>query len=125
VLCRFSAAVSGSQVPGAAEIGWYDNTVRRWLHRFNAAGIDGLGNRPGAERRRPITEAQRSAIVAMARSVPPGRLARDGAGAMASIPRSSDTPPGRHQLLRDRLPGHPRGTTGDHLTSWFPSAVKY
>jgi hypothetical protein len=72
VLCRFSAAVSGSQVPGAAEIGWYDNTVRRWLHRFNAAGIDGLGNRPGAERRRPITEAQRSAIVAMARSVPTG-----------------------------------------------------
>ena len=31
----------------AAEVGCHENTVRRWLHRFNAAGIDGLGNRPG------------------------------------------------------------------------------
>ena len=64
----------------AAEVGCHENTVRRWLHRFNAAGIDGLGNRPGAGRKRRITEAQRSAIIALARSVPPGRLVRDGAG---------------------------------------------
>jgi hypothetical protein len=53
--------------------------VRRWLHRFNAADVDGLGNQPGAGRKRRITEAERSAIIALARSVPPGRLARDGA----------------------------------------------
>ena len=64
----------------AARIGCHQNTVRRWLHRFNAAGLDGLGDRPGAGRKRRITEAQRSAIIALARSVPSGRLARDGAG---------------------------------------------
>jgi transposase len=68
----------------AAEIGCHENTVRRWLHRFNAAGLDGLGNRPGAGRRRRITEAQRSAIIAMARSVPPGRLDRDAAGELSA-----------------------------------------
>jgi transposase len=58
--------------------------VRRWLHRFNAAGLDGLGGRPGAGRKRRITEAQRSAIIALARSAPPGRLDRDGAGELSA-----------------------------------------
>ena len=41
----------GMTVPAiAAEVGCHENTVRRWLHRFNAAGIDGLGDRPGAGR---------------------------------------------------------------------------
>jgi transposase len=68
----------------AAETGRHENTVRRGLHRFNAAGLDGLGDRPGAGRKRRITEAQRSAIIAMARSVPPGRLDRDGAGELSA-----------------------------------------
>jgi transposase len=68
----------------AAEVGCHENTVRRWLHRFNAAGIDGLGDRPGGGRKRRITEAQRSAIIALARSVPPGRLVRDGAGELSA-----------------------------------------
>jgi transposase len=75
----------GLAVPAiAAEVGCHQNTVRRWLHRFNAAGLDGLGDRPGAGRKRRITEAQRSAIIAMARSVPPGRLDRDGAGELSA-----------------------------------------
>ena len=68
----------------AARVGCHENKVRRWLHRFNAAGIDGLGNRPGCGRKRRITEAERSAIIALARSVPPGRLARDGAGELSA-----------------------------------------
>ena len=68
----------------AARIGCHENTVRRWLHRFNADGIDGLGDRPGAGRKRRITEAQRSAIIALARSVPPGQLVRDGAGELSA-----------------------------------------
>ena len=68
----------------AAEVGCHENTVRRWLHRFNAAGIDGLGNRPGCGRKRRITEAERSVIIALARSVPPGRLARDAAGELSA-----------------------------------------
>jgi transposase len=68
----------------AAQVGCHENTVRRWLHRFNAAGIDGLGDRPGAGRKRRITEAERSAIIALARSEPPGRLLRDGAGELSA-----------------------------------------
>ena len=75
----------GLAVPAiAARIGCHENTVRRWLHRFNAAGIDGLGDRPGAGRKRRITGAQRSAIIALARSAPPGRLDRDGAGELSA-----------------------------------------
>ena len=54
----------GLAVPAiAARVGCHQNTVRRWLHRFNAAGLDGLGDRRGAGRKRRITEAQRSAII--------------------------------------------------------------
>jgi len=75
----------GLAVPAiAARVGCHENTVRRWLHRFNAAGLDGLGDRPGAGRKRRITEAQRSAIIALARSEPPWRLARDGAGELSA-----------------------------------------
>jgi transposase len=75
----------GLAVPAiAAEVGCHENTVRRWLHRFSAAGLDGLGDRPGAGRKRRITEAQRSAIIALARSVPPGRLARDADGELSA-----------------------------------------
>jgi transposase len=68
----------------AGQAGCHENKVRRWLHRFNAEGIDGLGDRPGAGRKRRITEAQRSAIIALARSVPPGRLARDATGELSA-----------------------------------------
>jgi len=68
----------------AGQLGCHPNKVRRWLHRFNAGGLDGLGDRPGAGRKRRITEAQRSAIIAMARSEPPGRLDRDGAGELSA-----------------------------------------
>ena len=68
----------------AEKLGCHPKKVRRWLHRFNAAGIDGLDNRPGVGRKRLITEAQRSAIIALARSVPPGRPVRDGAGELSA-----------------------------------------
>jgi transposase len=75
----------GLGVPAiAAQVGCHENTVRRWLHRFNASGIDGLGNQPGAGRKRRITEAERSHIIALARSLPPGQLARDAAGELSA-----------------------------------------
>jgi transposase len=75
----------GLAVPAiAGQLGCHPNKVRRWLHRFNADGLDGLGDRPGAGRRRRITEAQRSAIIALARSVPPGRLDRDADGELSA-----------------------------------------
>ena len=89
----------GLGVPAiAGQLGCHPKTVRRWLHRFNAEGIDGLGDRPGAGRRRRITEAQRSAIIAMARSAPPGRLDRDAAGEL-----SADDEDGPAQWTLDTL----------------------
>jgi transposase len=86
----------GLLVPAiAAGIGCHENKVRRWLHRFNAAGIDGLGDRPGAGRKRRITEAQRSAIIALARSEPPGRLAR---GADGELPADDERGPAQWTL---------------------------
>jgi transposase len=75
----------GLVVPAiAGRLGCHPKKARRWLHRFNAAGLDGLGDRPGVGRKRRITEAQRPAIIAMARSEPPGHLDRDGAGELTA-----------------------------------------
>jgi transposase len=94
----------GLGVPAiAGQLGCHPKKVRRWLHRFNADGMDGLGDRPGAGRRRRITEAQRSAIIALARSEPPGRLARDGAGEL-----SADDERGPAQWTLDTLAGAAR-----------------
>src|SRR5258708_23087030 len=68
----------GLGVPAIAEqLGCHPKKARRGLHRFSAEGIDGLGDRPRAGRKRRITEAQRSVLTPLARSAPPGRLARD------------------------------------------------
>ncbi|MFI6986763.1 helix-turn-helix domain-containing protein [Embleya sp. NPDC050154] len=65
----------GLRVPRVADRAGCDaKTVRRWLHRFNEQGLDGLGDRPGCGRKRRITEAERSRIVALVRGVPSGRL---------------------------------------------------
>jgi transposase len=95
----------GLGVPAiAGQLGCHPNRVRRWVHRFNAAGVGGLGDRPGAGRRRRITEAERSAIIAMARSGPPGRLARDAGGEL-----SADDEGGPAQWTLDTLAEAARG----------------
>jgi transposase len=58
----------------AAELGCHPQTVRERLARFNAEGLDGLGDRPGAGRKRRLTEAERGLVLAFARRTPPGRL---------------------------------------------------
>jgi transposase len=60
----------------AARLGCHMQTVRERLARFNAEGIDGLGDLPGAGRKRRITECERGRIIVLARSVPPGRAQR-------------------------------------------------
>jgi transposase len=64
----------------AAELGCHMQTVRERLQRFNDEGLDGLGDRPGAGRKRRITEAERGRIIALARSTPPGRAQRTAGG---------------------------------------------
>ncbi|MFD9797016.1 helix-turn-helix domain-containing protein [Streptomyces sp. NPDC059070] len=65
----------GHRVPQIAErLGCHHKTVRKWLHRFNTAGSEGLGDRPGCGRKRRITEDERSRIIALVKLTPPGRL---------------------------------------------------
>jgi transposase len=58
----------------AAELGCHPETVRERLHAFNERGVDGLGMQPGSGRKPRLTEAERSALIALARSTPPGKL---------------------------------------------------
>jgi Transposase and inactivated derivatives len=64
----------------AAELGRHPKTVRAWLHRFTVEGLDGLGDRPVPGRPRRLTEQERSQIIALARSGPPGRPERSAGG---------------------------------------------
>ncbi|MFF2852133.1 helix-turn-helix domain-containing protein [Streptomyces sp. NPDC058001] len=66
---------AGLRVPAIAqELGCGQKTVRRWLHRFNRFGLEGLEDLGGQGRKRRITEAERSRIIALVKQVPPGRL---------------------------------------------------
>jgi transposase len=68
----------------AAQLGCHMQTVRERLTRFNAEGLDGLGDLPGAGRKRRITEAERGRIIALARSIPPGHPERTPGGDLAA-----------------------------------------
>ncbi|MGW0630655.1 helix-turn-helix domain-containing protein [Streptomyces sp. NPDC002758] len=66
---------SGQRVPAIAdELRCSPKTVRRWLHRFNRVGLDGLEDLGGQGRKRRITEAERSQIIGLVRQPVPGRL---------------------------------------------------
>jgi transposase len=58
----------------ALELQCHPETVRERLHAFNERGVDGLGMQPGSGRKPRLTEAERSAIIALARTTPPGKL---------------------------------------------------
>src|SRR6266567_7136734 len=62
----------------AQELGCHPQTVRERIIRFNIEGLDGLGDRPGPGRKPRLTEQERGTIIALARSVPPGKLVQMG-----------------------------------------------
>jgi transposase len=67
----------------AEKLGCHPKTVRKRLHRFNAEGINGLGDRPGAGRKPRITEDERSRIIALVVSKdPPGKLLTEPGGGL-------------------------------------------
>src|SRR6266540_4245270 len=67
----------------AQQLGCHPQTVRERLHRFNAEGVDGLGDRPGPGRPRRLTQTDRGRVIALARAEPPGRLHQGGEGLLA------------------------------------------
>jgi len=60
----------------AKELQCSAQTVRRRLHRFDAEGIEGLGDRSRSGRPSRLTEGERSKLIALVRQAPPGRLER-------------------------------------------------
>jgi transposase len=76
----------------AAELACHPQTVRERLLRFNAEGLDGLGDRPGAGRKPRLTEAERSALVALARSTPPGRAIQWPDGTLTPVDTRPEAP---------------------------------
>src|SRR5215218_4995144 len=69
-------------------------TVRERIKRFNAEGLDGLGDRPGAGRKPRLTEHQRSQLIALVEQPPPGRLRRQADGSLhADQPEKAPTGP--------------------------------
>ena len=64
----------------AEGLGCHPRTVRERFHRFNEEGLDGLGDRPGTGRKRRITETERSLIISLVATDPPGRLVRGSGG---------------------------------------------
>ncbi len=68
----------------ARELQCHPQTVRERLARFNAEGLDGLGDRPGPGRKPRLTEAERSVIVGLVGMQPPGRLVTPAPGALVA-----------------------------------------
>src|ERR687884_1236801 len=76
----------------AQELGCHQETVRERLARFNLEGLDGLGDRPGAGRKPRLTEAERSTLVALARSTPPGRPIQWPDGTLTPLDERPEVP---------------------------------
>jgi transposase len=68
----------------AKEVHCSPQTVRRRLHRFDAEGIDGLGDRPKPGRPRRLTAADDSTLIALVRQAAPGRLVTQEDGTMVA-----------------------------------------
>lgn len=72
----------------ADELRCNPKTVRRWPHRFNRFGLDGLEDLGGQGRKRRITETERSRIIGLVKQPPPGRLTVQAGGELAAADES-------------------------------------
>jgi transposase len=68
----------------AQELHCDPQTVRRRLHRFDAEGVEGLGDHAKPGRPRRLTAQDDSKLIALARQAPPGRLVTQRDGAMVA-----------------------------------------
>src|SRR5512132_2856403 len=98
-------------------LGCHPQTVRERLHRFNAEGVAGLGDRPGPGRPRRLSETERGRIIALARSQPPGRLHPGGERLLAPT-QPEGIRVGRSQIRRILLA---EGTRWRRTRSWTTS----
>ena len=67
----------------AEELTCHPQTVRERFHAFNERGLDGLGMKPGSGRKPRLSEAERSAVIALVGSPPPESCAEPSARSTA------------------------------------------
>lgn len=82
----------------AAQLHCHPQTVRERLTAFNRLGLDGLGDRPGAGRKRRITETERSMLVSLVAQMPPGRLVRQSDGSLGPQDEAREEEPAHWTL---------------------------
>jgi transposase len=84
----------------AQELHCDPQTVRRRIHRFDAEGIDGLGDRPKPGRPRRLTSQDDSQLIALVRQAPPGRLVTQRDGTMVAREEEAEAQWSLHALAR-------------------------
>ncbi|MGW7007995.1 helix-turn-helix domain-containing protein [Streptomyces sp. NPDC054933] len=88
---------TGLRVPAiAVELGCSEKTVRRWLHRFNRSGLEGLEDLGGPGRKRRITDAERSRIIGLVKQAPPGRLTVGADGELTATDEAGPVGAGKY-----------------------------
>jgi transposase len=96
----------------AEELGCHPKTVRERIHRFNAEGIVGLGDRLRTGRRPRLTQPQRSKIIALVAKNPPGQLLTEPDGVLRAEDETKaaywtlDTLAETRQLIAVELQGY-------------------
>jgi transposase len=75
----------------ADELNCHPQTVRERIVRFNAEGLEGLGDRSGAGRKPRLTEGERSQIIALAKGPPPGAIARESEGTLVTADAQAES----------------------------------
>jgi transposase len=95
----------------AQELHCSPQTVRRRLHRFEAEGVEGLGDRPKSGRPRRVTAEDDSRLIALARQAPPGRLVTGRDGTMVAREEEAEAQWSLNALARAaEASGHPGQT---------------
>lgn len=82
----------------ATQLHCHPQTVRERLSVFNTGGLNGLGDRPGAGRKRRINETERSVLVSLVAKVPPGRLVRQPDGSLGPQDEAREEEPAHWTL---------------------------
>jgi hypothetical protein len=101
-LIAIANALEGMDRASAARLAGMDRqTLRDWVHRYNAEGIAGLCNRPAPGRRPKLSEGQMAALKAVVLAGP-----RSGIGQNRAVAHRRFVPVGGgalgRQLQRDR-----------------------
>ena len=76
----------------AAELHCHVQTVRERIQAFNERGLEGLGMRPGGGRKPRLTELERSTILALVQTIPPGKPGYARTGAFEAADERAEAP---------------------------------